>query len=233
MTTPKVFRVPDASGDSIFTNEAQAERYSTNPPDVKDEAGERAMLIEVCVPSLPDDMPVSISRDDAAEHLRLILAGGWSSQEEAAFVLAIAALSSDAKDKRIAELESMVVSIREQALEVTSNLIQRAEAAEAALKSMQHRTIGLQTFGAAESLSRSTGTEDAGVRTLVDEWRPIETAPMDQEVLLGAYYNSGIWDQAIGQWHAWNKRWPPLGQSFPTHWRPLPAAPVPNATRRT
>jgi hypothetical protein len=56
------------------------------------------------------------------------------------------------------------------------------------------------------------------------EWQPIETAPKAADILLGAFYNSGHWDVAVGRWQV--KRWPYVGQSQPTHWMPLPPAPT-------
>ena len=58
------------------------------------------------------------------------------------------------------------------------------------------------------------------------EWRLIdETTPRNQELLLGAYYDSGTWDQVLGRWVIWRKNWPPVGQQFPTHWMYPPSPP--------
>lgn len=58
-----------------------------------------------------------------------------------------------------------------------------------------------------------------------DEWRPIETAPMDREIILAGRWQSGRWDMRVGQWLV-VQRWPFVGEGQPTHWRPLPSPPA-------
>ena len=58
------------------------------------------------------------------------------------------------------------------------------------------------------------------------EWKAIETAPKDREVILAARYEkSGVWDIQIGAWLEYKSRWPYVGQYHPTHWQPLPDPP--------
>lgn len=105
-----------------------------------DEAGDRAMLIErlkrdgVVLKRLEvsADLPNAIAISECEQHIHD----------------AITALSSDAKDHRIAELESMVAG----SIPAYRFMQQRAEAAESQL--------------------RLTGTEDAGVRALVEAIEP-------------------------------------------------------------
>lgn len=61
------------------------------------------------------------------------------------------------------------------------------------------------------------------------EWQPIETAPKDGTVVLGYRYQLGslswiviMFDRIKGVWFNYHTG----QQEFPTHWMPLPAAPV-------
>ena len=61
-------------------------------------------------------------------------------------------------------------------------------------------------------------------------WQPIETAPKDERILLGGFYASGNFDVEVGAWVFTHRRWPYIGDKFPTHWMPLPAPPSPAKT---
>jgi hypothetical protein len=66
------------------------------------------------------------------------------------------------------------------------------------------------------------------------DWQPIETAPHEQKVLVGWWYNGEWMSEATMASHGWRRNgistmsW--HGQA--THWQPLPAPPTPEATGR-
>lgn len=72
---------------------------------------------------------------------------------------------------------------------------------------------------------------DAALTEPDDGWMPIETVPKDgRDVLIGAWYNNGVWSAELAQWRHYANGWRwsyPVGQSGqPTHWQPLPNPPV-------
>ena len=57
----------------------------------------------------------------------------------------------------------------------------------------------------------------------MSEWKPIETAPKDREIILaGRWSLTGNWEVKTGQFLV--TRWPFVG-SGATHWMPLPSPP--------
>lgn len=66
------------------------------------------------------------------------------------------------------------------------------------------------------------------------EWQPVETAPHEQRVLLGWWYD-GLWISEVAEFsHGWRKgaisNMSHHGQA--THWMPLPASPVSRPMQR-
>jgi hypothetical protein len=74
------------------------------------------------------------------------------------------------------------------------------------------------------------------------EWQPIETAPKDEEIIVGrgaiplsnrraffpAYSGSGFWCEEEGAWVFWSHITPGAKTRYdqPTHWMPLPPPPT-------
>jgi hypothetical protein len=62
------------------------------------------------------------------------------------------------------------------------------------------------------------------------QWLPIESAPKDGTLILGAagWVEQGWWDDDRGEWWPHNTHWTDAhgGCLYPTHWQPLPAAPT-------
>lgn len=58
-------------------------------------------------------------------------------------------------------------------------------------------------------------------------WQPIETAPKDgtEIILAGQFRNGQKWDIRSGFYSMSRSKWPYVGESYPTHWMPLPEAP--------
>lgn len=64
------------------------------------------------------------------------------------------------------------------------------------------------------------------------EWKPIESAPKDREIILaGQWALSGNWDVKVGQYLA--TRWPFVGERQPSHWMPLPPPPTPEPPQQS
>lgn len=126
-------------------------------PDVKDEAGDRAMLIE---------------RAEAVRRMLRMQPGyvGTSAAVNAWMDEAIAALPSDAKDQRIAELEAerdKAVRLMNQWFNCHVGHLKALDALGAANGELFKRAYeDRQRAEAAEAQLRLTGTDDAGVRAL-------------------------------------------------------------------
>ena len=98
------------------------------------------------------------------------------------------------------------------------------------------------------------GWQAAMAHKEVERWRPIETAPRDKTVLLGYRNSHGHWRTLRGEWFSLEEiydHWedpegvdagwfemsveaddvPNVWRTNPTHWMPLPAAPLNTTTK--
>lgn len=148
---------------------------------------------------------------DAEMEIRAALSalGGWNEAIEAAAKAAENFKRPIPPKPTIAELERILQRADPPSVEITPDGEVRAKGTH----------IGHEIAASIRVLSRPSSS-------YANRWQPIETAPKDCDVLLGAFYDSGYWDVQLGHWQPHNKRWPPTGQNQPSHWHHIPTPPA-------
>lgn len=86
---------------------------------------------------------------------------------------------------------------------------------------------GSDPQGNAEFRSALAAQSAAHAGSAAPQWQPIETAPMDTQLLLAAEFDGpGDWRIKTGYFDSKSSKWALWGASWkPTRWMPLPALP--------
>lgn len=88
------------------------------------------------------------------------------------------------------------------------------------------RDVDLRVIGDGAKDGKTKLLVELPALAVAEGWKPIETAPSDKMLLLAAEFDRpGDWRIKVGG--CWDDTWEVFGASWtPTHWMPLPSAPV-------